>query len=176
MNIQYNERKMTISDTLKNYAAKKCAKLERYFGDEPSVQVTFSNERGMETAEITLQCRGMYFRAEERTTDMYASVDGAVASIDRQIQKNKTRISKRIRQDAFAKAVGTMTDYHDEETYEIVREKMLDVKPMTTEDAILQMNLLGHTFFFFINSERGDRHCVVYKRNDGGYGMLVSQQ
>jgi len=103
-------------------------------------------------------------------------VDGAVASIDRQIQKNKTRISKRIRQDAFAKAVGTMTDYHDEEAYEIVREKMLDVKPMTTEDAILQMNLLGHTFFFFINSERGDRHCVVYKRNDGGYGMLVSQQ
>ena len=69
-----------------------------------------------------------------------------------------------------------MTDYHDEEAYEIVREKMLDVKPMTTEDAILQMNLLGHTFFFFINSERGDRHCVVYKRNDGGYGMLVSQQ
>jgi len=174
MNIQYNERKMTISDTLKNYAAKKCAKLEKYFGDEPTVQVTFSNERGMETAEITFQCRGMYFRAEERTTDMYASVDGAVASIDRQIQKNKTRISKRIRQDTFSSAMPIMTDYHDEE-FEVVREKTLDVKPMTIEDAILQMNLLGHSFFFFINSERSGRHCVVYKRNDGGYGMLVSQ-
>ncbi|MEA5038880.1 MAG: ribosome-associated translation inhibitor RaiA [Clostridiaceae bacterium] len=175
MNIQYNERKMMISDTLKAYAAKKCAKLEKYFGDEPSVQITFSNERGLQTAEITLQFRGMYFRAQERTNDMYASVDGAVASIDRQIQKNKTRISKRIRQDAFSKAMPIMTDYHDEE-FEIVREKTLDVKPMTTEDAILQMNLLGHSFFFFINSERGGQHCVVYKRNDGGYGMLVSQQ
>lgn len=175
MNIQYNERKMEISDILKEYAAKKCAKLGKYFGDEPSVQVTFSNERGMEAVEIMLQCRGMYFRAQERTTDMYASVDGAVASIDRQIQKNKTRISRRIRQDSFSKAIPIMTDYHDEE-FEVVREKTLDVKPMTTEDAILQMNLLGHSFFFFINSERNGQHCVVYKRNDGRYGMLVSQQ
>lgn len=175
MTIKFTERKMTISDTLKSYATKKCSKLDRYFGNECTAQITFSNERGMQTAEITVENRGMFFRAQERTTDMYASIDGAIASIDRQIQKNKTKISKRIRQDSFVNAMPDMTDYHDEE-FEVVREKTLDVKPMTAEDAILQMNLLGHSFFFFVNSEKGGKHCVVYKRNDGGYGMLISEK
>ena len=173
MSINFTERKMTVSDTLKDYAAKKCGKLEKYFGSEPAVQVTFSNERGMQTAEITFVSRGMTFRAQERTHDMYASIDGVVASLDRQIQKNKTKISKRLRQDSFAKAMPIMTDYSDEE-FEVLREKQLDVKPMSTEDAILQMNLLGHAFFFFMNSERSGQPCVVYKRHDGGYGMLVA--
>ncbi|MBQ9535356.1 MAG: ribosome-associated translation inhibitor RaiA [Clostridia bacterium] len=175
MTINFTERKMTVSDVLKEYAEKKCGKLSKYFGDDCSAQVTFSNERGMQTAEITVTSRGMYFRAQDKTTDMYASIDGAVAAIDRQIQKNKTKISKRLRQDSFAKAMPIMTDYSDrEEAFEILREKVLDVKPMTAEDAILQMNLLGHSFFFFENSERGGKHCVVYRRNDGGYGMLIA--
>lgn len=173
MNITFTERKMTVSDTLKEYAEKKCSKLEKYFGSEPTVQITFSNERGMQTAEVTFAVKGMTFRAQERSSDMYASIDGVVASIDRQIQKNKTKIQKRIRQDSFAKAMPIMTDYRDEE-FEVLREKVLDVKPMSTEDAILQMNLLGHAFFFFVNADRQGQHCVVYKRHDGGYGMLVS--
>jgi putative sigma-54 modulation protein len=174
MNMKYTERKMTVSDTLKEYAEKKCSKLEKYFGAEPDVLITFSNERGMQTVEITLTTRGMTFRAQERTTDMYASIDGAVAALDRQIQKNKTRISKRLRSDSFAKAMPIMTDYSDE-VFEVVREKELEEKPMTTEDAIMHMNNLSHAFFFFVNSERQGRHCVVYRRHDGGYGLLVSE-
>jgi putative sigma-54 modulation protein len=129
----------------------------------------------MQTVEITMQTQGLYFRAQERTGNMYASVDGAVASIDRQIQKNKTKLAKRLRQESFVKAMDAMTDYSDE-SFEIIREKNLDVKPMTIEDAILQMNLLGHTFFFFFNSEKGGAPCVVYARNDGGYGLLVAKR
>ncbi len=173
MTINFTERKTNVSDGVKDYAQKKCAKLDKYFGNESSVQITFSCEREMETAEITLENRGMFFRAQERTTDMYASIDGAVASIDKQIQKNKTKILKRIRHDAFESALHEMTDFKDEE-FEVVREKQLVIKPMTTEDAILQMNLLGHNFFFFENSERSGNYCVVYKRNDGGYGLLIA--
>ena len=175
MNINFTERKMDASGMLREYAEKKCAKLAPYFDDEVSVQVTFSQERGMQTVEITMHTQGLYFRAQERTGNMYASVDGAVASIDRQIQKNKTKLAKRLRQESFVKAMDEMTDYSDE-AFEIIREKNLDVKPMTVEDAILQMNLLGHSFFFFINSEKGGAPCVVYARNDGGYGLLVAKR
>ena len=174
MKIDIYGRKMTVSDSMAAYATRKVEKLGKFFGDEPAVQVTFSTERGMQTAEIAFEVRGMYFRAKERASDMQASIDGAVASIDRQIQKNKTKLAKRLRHESFVKAMGAMTDYSDE-SFEVIREKTLDVKPMTVEDAILQMNLLGHSFFFFINSEKGGAPCVVYARNDGGYGLLVAK-
>ena len=174
MKIDINGRKMDVSDTMAAYAARKVEKLGKFFGDEPAVQVTLSTERGMQTAEIAFEVRGMYFRAKERTSDMCASIDGAVASIDRQIQKNKTRLAKRIRQESFAKSVEALDDYHEEE-FELVREKTLVSKPLTIEDAILQMNLLGHSFFFFVNSERDGKPCVVYQRSDGGYGLLVAE-
>ncbi len=173
MTINFSERKMTVDNKVKAYAEKKCGKLDRYFDKETDVVVAFSNERGMDTAEITVRSGGMIFRAQEKTTDMYASIDGALASIDRQIQKNKTRLAKRMRQDSFVQAMDFMTDYRDEEI-EILREKEVDSKPMTAEDAILQMNLLGHSFFFFLNSENG-RYCVVYRRDYGGYGMLIAK-
>ena len=173
MTINFSERKMSVDNKVKAYAEKKCGKLDRYFDKETDVVVAFSNERGMDTAEITVRSGGMIFRAQEKTTDMYASIDGALASIDRQIQKNKTRLAKRMRQDSFVQAMDFMTDYRDEEI-EILREKEVDSKPMTAEDAILQMNLLGHSFFFFLNSENG-RYCVVYRRDFGGYGMLIAK-
>ncbi|MBQ2865123.1 MAG: ribosome-associated translation inhibitor RaiA [Clostridia bacterium] len=175
MNITFTDRKMDSSGMVREYAEKKCSKLAPYFDGEVSVQITFSHERGMHTAEITMHTQGLYFRAQERTGNMYASIDGAIASIDKQIQKNKTKLSKRLRQESFVKAMGAMTDYSDE-SFEIVREKFLDVKPMTIEDAILQMNLLGHTFFFFINSEKNGAPCVVYARNNGGYGLLIAKK
>ena len=90
MKIDIYGRKMTVSESMAAYATRKVEKLGKFFGDEPAVQVTFSTERGMQTAEIAFEVRGMHFRAKERTSDMQASIDGAVASIDRQIQKNKT--------------------------------------------------------------------------------------
>ena len=174
MKIDIYARKMTVSDAMTAYATRKVEKLGKFFGDEPVVQVTFSTERGMQTAEIAFEVRGMHFRAKERTSDMQASIDGAVASIDRQSQKNKTKLAKRIRHESFAKTVEAMDDYHEEE-FELVREKTVVSKPMTIEDAILQMNLLGHSFFFFVNIERDGKPCVVYQRSDGGYGLLVAE-
>ena len=177
MNIKFIERKVTISDDLKAYTEKKCKKLDRYFNEEADGTVTYSIQRGMHNVEITLTYKSFYFRAETCTNDMYASVDGAVSSIDRQVQKNKTRLSKRMRVDSFAKATpiaDVVEDVPDEE-FDVVRVKELEVKPMTVEDAIMQMNLLSHEFFFFINSEEKNAYCVVYKRKDGGYGLLKAK-
>ena len=174
MKIDIYGRKMTVSDSMAAYATRKVEKLGKFFGDEPAVQVTFSTERGMQTAEIAFEVRGMYFRAKERTSDMQASIDGAVASIDRQIQKNKTKLAKRIRHESFAKTVEAMDDYHEEE-FELVREKSVVSKPMTIEDAILQMNLLGHSFFAFRDEENGDAFAIVYRRNDGDYGLIEDE-
>lgn len=177
MKVKFVERKVRISDDLKAYTEKKCQKLDRYFGEEAEAQVTYSILRGMHKVEVTVSHGTMIFRAEEETGDMYASIDGALASIDRQIQKNKTRLAKRMREDSFTKATpisDVVKDVPDEE-FDIVRVKELDVKPMTAEDAIMQMNLLSHEFFFFINSDEGGKYCVVYKRKNGGYGMLIAR-
>ncbi len=174
MKLNVTERKITVPQEIRDYAEKKCRKLERYFGKEVEVFVRFSTERDLQTVEITLQDQGLIFRAQEKTRDLYAAIDACVASIDRQIQKNKTRLARRLREGTFAKAVPDMTDYRDE-TFEIVREKILDVKPMTVEDAVMQMNLLGHSFFFFVNSEKKNVPCVVYSRKDGGYGLLIAK-
>ena len=103
MKMTYAERKISISDELKDYAAKKCEKLERYFDRDSSAKVTFSTERGRHIVEITVVHGGMLFRASEQSHDMYASIDGAIDRIERQIQKNKTRLEKRLRQGAFDK-------------------------------------------------------------------------
>ncbi|MBQ7624515.1 MAG: ribosome-associated translation inhibitor RaiA [Clostridia bacterium] len=174
MKINVTERKIRTGQEIRDYAEKKCRKLERYFGKEVEAFVRFSKERDLQTVEITLQDEGLIFRAQEKTRDLFAGVDACVASIDRQIQKNKTRLARRLRDGSFAKAVPEMTDYRDE-TFEIVREKTLDIKPMTVEDAIMQMNLLGHAFFFFVNSEKKNTPCVVYSRKDGGYGLLIAK-
>ena len=177
MKIKFVEKNYRIADRFKEVMTNKLEKLDRYFGQEADAQVTYSILRGQHTVEITVTHKNMYFRAEEQTSDMYASVDGAVDSIDRQIQKNKTRLSKRMRQDSFAKAMPISPVVEDEpdEEFEVVRVKELDVKPMTVEDAIMQMNLLSHEFFFFINSDENGKYCVVYRRKSGGYGMLISK-
>lgn len=178
MKMTFTERKVSISDELKEYAAKKCEKLDRYFDRDSSAKVTFSTERGRHIAEITVSHGGMLFRASEQTHDMYASIDGAVDSIERQIQKNKTRLEKRLRQGAFDKSAEMqklVSDQAPEDIYDVLRVKEFEVKPMTVEEAILQMNLLGHQFFFFRNSEEDDRHSIVYQRNNGGYGLIISK-
>lgn len=178
MKVRFVERKVKISDDLKRYTDKKCQKLDRYFGQEAEAQVTYSILRGRHTVEITVIYKSMFFRAEEQTADMYASVDGAISSLDRQIQKNKTRLSKRTRQNAFetAEPISDAVEDQPDEEFELVRTKELVVKPMTAEDAIMQMNLLSHEFFFFINSDENNKYCVVYKRKNGGYGMLIAKE
>ena len=174
MRFTFTERKVEISDEVREYAQKKFQKLDRYFNQDASAHLTFSIERGRHVVEATVHYTHLFFRAVEKTNDMYASIDGSIDSIERQIRKNKTRLEMRLREGAFDRAV----PYEEpvvEEAYEVIRRKRFEVKPMTVDEAILQMNLLEHTFFFFKNVEDDNRACVVYKREESGYGLIESE-
>ena len=137
--------------------------------------VTFSVEKNRNNVEITVHAANTYFRASESTSDMFASIDAAVATIERQIRKNKTRLARRLRQDAFVRTPDETSfapEEPEEGTFELVRTKKFNMKPMTREEAILQMNLLEHTFFAFRDEDNDGAFAVVYKRTDGGYGLI----
>jgi len=176
MKITFAEKKIQTSDALREYAAKKIGKLEKFFKEEPEASVTFSVLRGRHIAEVTLRAGGMIYRFSEETGDMYASIDSAVASIERQIRKNKTRLEKRLRegslQDVMAEPGVVADDDDDDDNYEIVRRKRFSLKPMTCEEAILQMKLLDHEFFAFRDQDNDGNFAVVYKRKNGGYGLI----
>ena len=181
MNVKFNERKAKIYNDRKEYIVKKCEKLDKYFGEDADAQVAYSFHGSEHTVELTVNYRSFFFRAEEKADDMLKAVDGVVESIERQIRKNKTRLSKKMRQDSFAKTMSmALVELPEPEVAEeelgVVRVKELDIKPMTAEDAIMQMDLLNHEFYFFVNSEEGNKHAVVYKRKNGGYGMLMSKE
>ena len=167
-------RKMDVTDALEAYAAKKLSKLDRFFSDDAEAQVKFHSERGRYTAEVTVQCASMVFRAQKTADDAYAAVDGIEETIERQIRKNKTRLEKRLRSGAFEPAADAAVSAEPEETYELIRRKRFALKPMAVEEAILQMNMLNHAFYAFKNAEDENRYCVVYRRNDGGYGLIES--
>ena len=174
MKFQFTEKKVSLPENVHAYAEKKVMKLERFFKDDADALVAFSVEKGRNQVEITVHAANTYFRASEATSDMFASIDAAVATIERQIRKNKTRLARRMRQDAFVRSaeVTSFAPEEEETTFEIVRFKEFPMKPMTREEAILQMNLLEHTFFAFKDEENNGAFAVVYKRNDGGYGLI----
>ena len=176
MKFQFLEKKLQIDPAVKTYAEKKVGKLDKFFRQDSDATVAFSTERGRCRVEVTLNNNGMYYRASELTNDMYASIDSACALIERQIRKNKTRLEKKLREGAFEREI--KPDYISEEEteepeeFQIVRTKRFSLKPMTPQEAILQMNLLEHQFFAFINMEDNDSFAVVYKRKQGGYGLI----
>ena len=175
MKITFTEKKVDVSDSLRAYAEKKLSKLDRYFKTDGEARVSFSLERGRHTVEITVFYESMVYRASESTNDMYASVDAAVAYIERQIHKYKTRLEKRLRQGAFERSAAAHREdpqVAEEQEFVIVRKKQFNMKPMTPEEAILQMNLIDHQFFAFRNFENNGVFAIVYRRNDGGYGLI----
>ena len=177
MKIAVMGRKMDVTDALQAYTEKKLSKLDRFFTDDSGAQVKFHSERGRYTIEVTVQCAGMVFRAQKVASDAYAAVDAVEEMIERQILKNKTRLEKRLRSGAFdtsAAGADAAQAAEPEETYELIRRKRFALKPMAVEEAILQMNLLDHAFYAFKNAEDDNRYCVVYRRNDGGYGLIES--
>lgn len=175
MKFQFTEKKVSLPSNVHAYAEKKVMKLERFFRDDAEALVTFSVEKDRNKVEITIHAANTYFRANEATSDMFASIDAAVATMERQIRKNKTRLARRLRQDAFvrsAEVTSFVPEQEEESPFEIVRVKEFPMKPMTREEAILQMNLLEHTFFAFKDEENDGAFAVVYKRNDAGYGLI----
>mgnify|MGYP002514674762 CR=1 FL=1 len=180
MKYTYTCKKVTLNDSIKDYAEKKISKLERYFREEDtSASVTFSVEKDhLCTVEITIRGAGPLLRAQTEAPDgdMRGAIDAAVGYIERQILKNKTRLSKRLRSEGFpASAPADDFEIAEEKEFNIVRTKRFSVKPMSAEEAILQMNLLGHSFFVYRDSEN-ESLCIVYQRKNGGYGLIVTDE
>lgn len=163
-----------ISDSLMDRIEKKLAKLDRYFHDDAEANVRLSQEKGgRNIAEITISASGVLLRAEETSGDMYTSIDGAVDKLNRQIRRHRTKLDKKLRDAAFEPAPEIDEPEMDETPaqYNVVRTKKFAVKAMQVEDAIAQMELLDHDFFLF-RDEETDGICLVYRRNDGAYGLL----
>lgn len=175
MKITFTEKKVALPKKLHDYAEKKVSKLERYFKTDCEANLVFSVEKDRNKVELTIRSGGTILRVAESTSDMFASVDAAVTSMERQLRKHKTRLEKRLRQDAFERAVDEPSTFvpleEEEEEFRVVRTKRFPLKPMTVDEAILQMELLEHAFFAFKNETSG-AFAVVYKRNDGGYGLI----
>lgn len=173
MKITITGRKCSPRDSFREHTEKKLAKIEKFFGPDVEAKVTVTVEKSSQTVEITVNNNGMVFRAQERAENMNEALDKCVDTLIRQIRKNKTRVEKKLRAgnfDAFAddSAVAEEVDY------ELVRSKTVVLKPQSVEEAILQMNLVGHQFYMFLNEEHGDI-SVVYRRNDGGYGLITPE-
>ena len=175
MKFQFSEKKAKLPGNVHAYAEKKVMKLARYFEEDAEALVIFSVEKNRNKAEITVHGAGTWFRASESTSDMFASIDAAVSTIEGQIRKNKTRLARRLRQDAFTRTVQEETSFVPdtaEDDLSISKIKSFYFKPMTREEAVMQMNLLGHNFFAFRDEDNGGTFAVVYRRNEGGYGLI----
>lgn len=174
MKFNFTERKINISDAVRAYAEKKLSKLDRYFKNEANTNVTVGQQNGKVWIEVTVKYDGTLFRASQRGDDLKSLIDMVQVTIDRQIRKNKTRLEKRFREGSIKFDMETDFDVKiPEDEFELVRRKKFPIKPMAVEEAILQMNLLDHMFFVFRDMET-EAFCVVYKRNDGGYGLIES--
>lgn len=162
-------KKMQIPQNFTEYAESKInTKLSKFFGDEADAKIVISEIRNQIVIELTVKYNSIIFRAERSAEDKFVALDDAIDKIIRQIRKNKTRIEKRLKDTAFRDAFAEPVQEVD---YEVIRHKKFKMRPMDTEEAILQMNMLGHNFFMFTNGDTGEIN-VVYKRSEGNYAVL----
>ena len=170
MKITVIGRKCTPRDSFKERAEKRLQKVEKFFGSEAEAKITATVEKNEQIVEVTIFHDGIIFRSQERAVNMNDALDRCADSIVRQIRKNKTKVEKKLKKGAFETFEAVET-FEPEDNYDVVRSKNINLKPQSVDEAILQMNLLGHNFFMFRNTENGEIN-VVYKRNDGDYGVL----
>lgn len=170
MTMQITAKKMQINQSFTEYAEKRLSsKLDKFFGDSAAAKLTLSTEKNHIILELTVTYDGMIFRAEQSAEDKNDALDACIDKIIRQIRKNKTKLAKQLRDDIFT---DKFEPAEDEQTdYTVIRRKKFELRPMSVDEAILQMNMLGHSFFMFKNAESGDVN-VVYKRSDENYAIL----
>lgn len=165
-------KNMNVSDALREKAEKKIGKFDKFFRPDTEVSLSFNHEKDRYIFEATLFSRGMMVRAEDSAYDIITAIDLVVEKLERQIRKHKTKLGRKIHQEAMVPENFEIDEEIDEEShYSITKIKKFPLKPMDPEEAALQMNLLGHSFFVFMNSDT-EKVNVVYKRNDGFYGLL----
>lgn len=184
MNIQVRGDHLNVTTALQEYVEKKIGRLEKYFDAPPErdIAVTLSVERGIHRVEVMLQIHGVLFRAEEKSGDMYASVDMVVDKLELQMNKYKNKLNQRFREQGLRTRIKNsvagggfpQSSYQEDggnSQDQIVRVKKFPMKPMGIHEATLQMDLLGHDFYVFRNADT-DEVNVVYRRNNGSYGLI----
>ncbi len=173
MKINVRGKNMEVSPALQEYLEKRMGKLEKYFDSQIEVQVTMSIVKGDHIVEATISIDGLILRGEETSQDIYASIDMVVDKLERQMHKYKTKINRKLKYSGIKDLNEQMVETKPQEDDEpvVVRTKRFAMKPMSVEEAILQMNLLGHSFFVFANADTEEIN-VLYARKDGNYGLI----
>ncbi|MCM3574098.1 MULTISPECIES: ribosome hibernation-promoting factor, HPF/YfiA family [Mesobacillus] len=181
MNYNIRGENIEVTPAIREYVEKKVAKLDRYFTESPNANVNVNlkvYQDKKSKVEITIPMKDLVLRAEETHEDMYAAIDLITDKLERQIRKHKTKVNRKFREKEslkdYAPIFTEVEQVEEDEDLEVVRTKSFDLKPMDSEEAILQMNMLGHSFYVFTNAETNQTN-VVYKRNDGRYGLIEAQ-
>ncbi|WNF22604.1 ribosome hibernation-promoting factor, HPF/YfiA family [Mesobacillus jeotgali] len=181
MNYNIRGENIEVTPAIREYVEKKVAKLDRYFTESPNANVNVNlkvYQDKKSKVEITIPMKDLVLRAEELHEDMYAAIDLITDKLERQIRKHKTKVNRKFREKEslkdYAPIFTEVEQVEEDEDLEVVRTKSFDLKPMDSEEAILQMNMLGHSFYVFTNAETNQTN-VVYKRNDGRYGLIEAQ-
>ncbi|MBP2655041.1 MAG: yvyD [Firmicutes bacterium] len=172
MAITVRGKNIEITPALKDYVEKRIGKITKYFETLNDIAVVLTVEKGRHIVEVTVPVNGMLLRGEESTTDMYTSIDLVIEKLEKQIEKYKTKLARKLRVGTFKGDIAAVSrDVGDADEFKIVKTKRFAVKPMTTEEALLQMNLINHDFYVFTNAETEDVN-VLYRRKDGNYGLI----
>ena len=174
MKINIIGRQLNVYEDTKEMITEKLKKLDKYFGDEGSATVSLSHKRNLSTLEITIKASGTLFRSEVDAESFRDAMDKSIDNIERQIRKNKSKLRKKLREGVIpddAIAAASLESEEVEQPDIIIRKKKFEYTPMYPEEAIMQMNLIGHTFFVFNDASTG-KTCVVYTRKDGNYGLI----
>jgi putative sigma-54 modulation protein len=174
MKMNFTARQMKVYESVKLTAEKKLSKFDKFFDDSAEMDVTFSMPNGKEKVEITIRAGGMVYRAEEAADTFANAIDSSIEALERQIRKNKTRLQKRIKAEGFQIIEADLPDVAEDEYIQNIKTKTFSFKPMSVEEAILQMNMLGHDFFVFKDADTLET-CVVYRRKAGGYGLILPE-
>ncbi len=170
LKITLNAKKMQISDSFTEYAQQRLnAKLDKFFGDEADAKLMLNELKGKIILELTVRYNQMIYRSEQSAADKRDALDAAIDKIIRQIRKNKTRLEKRLKDTAFKEEFQDAVE--EQVDFNVIRRKQFSLRPMSVEEAILQMDMLGHSFFMFKDATNG-KTCVVYQREDEGYAVL----
>ena len=174
MKVIITGRNIQLTDSFKSLVEKKIDRFDRMFKENASAQITVTAEKNRHKVEITISNNGMFFRAEDTSLDMNESLDKVMASLSRQFRKNKTKLEKKLKSGSIADVIPSLDGEKIEEEleYQLVRTKHFSVKPMTVDEAILEMNMVGHNFYIFKNADNNSFN-VVYIRKDGKYGLLI---
>jgi len=168
-------KKIELSESRKEQLMKKIARIEKFFEGDDECKIVISQQKKFIIIELTILYKGFTLRAEASSEDLMDAADECISNLDRQIRKNKTKLSKRIKEGGFENYVSFLEESNvEEEEYKIIKRKKINSKPMSAEEAVLQMNMLGHNFFIFTNPETMETN-IVYRRKDGDYGLIESE-